>query len=313
MILCLCPNPSVDMYVWLKTLAAGQANSCRKEERFPGGKGVHVALALAELGEPVMLLGFWGGPTGQWIKEECEARGIACYGPELAGWSQTCFTIKAEEPFDDTELLGRGPSITAKDFESFVTTFNYLLSKATQVSLSGSWPPGAPANAYALLIARAAQAGKNTFLDCSGEQLRWALAQKPFAVHVNQQEGQHLFQAESPAQTAFLLAKQCTYAAVTAGADGLYLASGPELIHTRCPVEEVYSAVGSGDCLLAGLAFAFNQGLDSLAVASLAVACGAANCIRPELGLLYRKDVEILRPRVVVEKYAKNYALNATR
>ncbi|PSR56245.1 1-phosphofructokinase [Adhaeribacter arboris] len=311
MILCLCPNPSIDMYAWLNTLQAGQANSITKEERFPGGKGVHVALAVAELEEQVMLLGFWGGPTGQWVKENCESKGIECYGPELKDWTRTCLILKSDTYFDDTELLGSGPTISSADFESFRNTFIQILPKADCITMSGSWPKGAPVDAYAQLVSLANKAGKKIFLDCAGEQLNQALIQKPFSVHINRREGQKLFEEESPEQIAFLLAKQCTYAAVTAGADGLYLVAGDELIHAQCPVEDVYSAVGSGDCLLAGLAVAFNRELDIQAVAQLAVACGAANCIRPELGLLYQSDVEILKKQVLINKSAKTSVTNS--
>jgi tagatose 6-phosphate kinase len=82
MILCLCPNPSVDTYVWVGSFEPGQVNRVRKEQRFPGGKGVHVALAAAELGEEVCLLGFWGGPTGKWNRRSCGEKSVASFGPE---------------------------------------------------------------------------------------------------------------------------------------------------------------------------------------------------------------------------------------
>jgi tagatose 6-phosphate kinase len=303
MILCLCPNPAVDKYIWLNALAPGQVNIPHKEEQFPGGKGVHVALGIAELGEPVILLGFWGGPTGQWIKEKCESKGITCFGPQVAGWTRTCLSIKADGDHDDTELLGIGPAISQKDFESFRETFIALSTGADCITMSGSWPKGAPHDAYAQLIALARETGKKTILDCAGEQLRAALIQKPFAVHINRREGEDLFQAASPALLASLLAEACDYAAVTAGAEGLYLAGHSEFIHARCPIEKVYSAVGSGDCLVSGLAVAIKRNLPIAQAAQLGVACGSANCIRPDLGMFYRSDVEQLQNQVVLRKY----------
>lgn len=303
MILCLCPNPAVDMFIWLNEFTTGQVNIPQKEERFPGGKGVHVALAVAELGEPVMLLGFWGGPTGQWIKQECEARGVACYGPEVSGWTRTCISFKGQGHFDETELLGIGPDISETDFNKFRQTFIQLKASADLITMSGSWPKGAPTDAYAQLISLAHQAGKRTILDCTGEQLHQALKQKPFSVHVNHREGASLFPEESPEKIAALLAENCDYAAVTAGAAGLYLAGSGNNIQASCKLNKVYSAVGSGDCLVAGLAVAYKRGLPPEEVAQLAAACGSANCIRPDLGMLYRSDVEELQKQIVLEPF----------
>ena len=304
MILALCPNPSVDTYVWLPEIIPGEVHRSEKEQRFPGGKGVHVALAAAELGEEVNLLGFWGGPSGQWIRQQCAQQGIACEGTEVEGWTRTCLSVKSESAFDETEILEAGPLIQAGDFQQYKQAFQKLVHKADSITMSGSWPKGVPADGYAQLIEIAKQHKKKVFLDCTGEQLQQALAHKPFAIHLNQREGASLFHEEDPEKLATLLAKECEYAAVTAGADGLYLsAHGGALVHAQCAVDQVYSSVGSGDCLLAGLAVAFKNGMNLEEAARLAVACGAANCIREDLGMLYRQDVTMLEKQAILNTH----------
>ena len=71
MLLCLCPNPSIDTYWWMNDIKNGDVTRISKQEPYPGGKAVHVALNITELGEDVMLLGIWGGRKGAWIKNEC--------------------------------------------------------------------------------------------------------------------------------------------------------------------------------------------------------------------------------------------------
>jgi 1-phosphofructokinase family hexose kinase len=305
MILSVCPNPSVDTYVWVPSFEPGQANRIKKEQRYPGGKGVHVALAAAELGEEVALLGFWGGPSGQWIKEVCEKQGISCHGPETEGWSRACLTFKSDGEFDDTELLGCGPTISRKDFAEFLKTFEALVDKASCVTMSGSWPDGGPSNGYAQLIQIARTRDKRTFLDCAGDQLPHAMDEKPFAIHLNRAEGEEVFRVKDPETMANLLAKSCDFAAVTAGAEGLYLTGGDKFVHAHCAVDQVYSTIGSGDCLVAGLAVASKHRLSVEDTARLAVACGAANCIRPELGMLRRADVAILQNKTILRKFQK--------
>ena len=302
MIFCLCPNPSIDMFTWVNDFVPGQVNRTRKEQRFPGGKGVHVALAAAELGEEVKLLGFWGGLSGQWIKEQCEKAGISCYGPEIESWTRTCLSFKSDNEYDDTELLGCGPDISNKDFLNFLEDFDQLLPEANCVSMSGSWPGKAPLDAYAQLIRKASQLKKKVFLDCTGEQLLNALKAKPYSIHLNRTESAVFFNEENPELLAGLLNEYCEQAAITAGVEGLYLKNKNEHFHAKCPVEKVYSSIGSGDCLVAGLAVAYCRGLITPDAACLAVACGGANCLRPELGMLNRKDVEMLLQKVKIKQ-----------
>lgn len=302
MILCLCPNPSIDMYTWVHDIKPGEANRVLKEQRFPGGKGVHVALAAAELGEEVMLLGFWGGASGQWIKESCQRAGISCLGPEIEGWSRTCLSFKSENKYDDTELLGTGPEINEKNFESFLAAFDKLLPKADCVTMSGSWPKGAPTDAYAQLIRHARQAGKDIFLDCTGPQLSEAIAENPYSIHLNRTESADYFKVDDFQLLSTLLYECCELAIITAGEDGLYYKNKNYHLHAKCAIEKVNSSVGSGDCLVAGLAVAYSRGFSSIDTARLAVACGGANCLRPELGMLHRREVEMLLKKAVVKE-----------
>lgn len=305
MILCLCPNPSVDKFVWLKTFNRNESNRYTKEQHFPGGKGIHVANAIKELGENVCILGFWAGPTGRWLKDQCEKKGIKCYGPEIKGWSRICTTLRSPLILQDTELLGEGPKITKKHFTEFIHIFKELLPTVKCVTMSGSWPKGAPLSAYSHLIEIATNYGIKSFLDCSGLQLKKALLTKPYLVHINKSEGEALFNGKNTVEIATSLSKYCDYAAVTAGADGLYYASGSKIFHASCKVEKILSAVGSGDCLLAGLTVAYIRGMNMADSSRIGVACGSANCVREDLGMLYKSDVEIFLNKVCVTNISK--------
>jgi tagatose 6-phosphate kinase len=296
-ILAVCPNPAVDTFAWVDSLEAGGVHRVRRERRFPGGKGVHVALALSELGEEVVLLGFWGGATGAWIKARCEGAGIECVGPELAGWSRQCFTFKTPDE-GETEILGMGPEVTTTDLERFSKAFASRVRGSRAVTLSGSLPQGAPPGLCSELIELAREAGARTFVDCTGEALASALARSPFGLHLNLREGRALTGESDPAQMARRIPRDVEIAALTAGEDGLFLRTKGKLLHANVRVEKVLSAVGSGDCLLAGLAAGWARGHDDDSMARLAVACGAANCLREELGMLHRSDVEGLLPLV---------------
>jgi len=276
----------------------GKANRIKKEQIFPGGKGVHVALGIAELGEECALLGFWGGDSGKYVKEYCEKKGIRCYGPDVDEPGRTCFTFRSEGDLDGTELLGPGPAIDEKESYLFWMEFIKLLDNASAVSMSGSWPANTTMDYTGFIIATKKK-GIKTFVDCSGKNLKAAITAKPYCVHINQHEGFEIFQEQAPKKMGLALLKGCDLAAVTAGSDGLYLVNKDQsIIHANCKLENIISPVGSGDCLMSGLIVAENQNLSLAETAKLAVACGAANCIREDLGMFYKKDVETLRTHI---------------
>lgn len=294
MILCVCPNPAIDKFIHIDDFKIGKVNRMSKEFSYPGGKGVHVALGIRELGEEVSLLSFWGGTTGKWIKQECEARGIICYGPEVEDCSRTCLTIKSENNFNETEILGIGPMIGEMEYASFFKDYEKLIKKSNLVSMSGSWPKNSVDASYSSFIEKASQLAIKSFIDCSGDLLTDALEKYPFVVHINQHEGYDICRSRNPIDISHKLSKHCDIAAITYGDNGLYLYDGKEQVHALSKVKNVISAVGSGDSLMAGLIVAHIRNYNLVETAKLAAACGAANCIRQDLGMFYKKDVEYL-------------------
>jgi 1-phosphofructokinase family hexose kinase len=302
MILAVCPNPSVDTRVTLSQITPGGVHRAEYEEHFPGGKGVHVAMAVRELGCDVQLLGFWAGPTGDWVRGQCGQLNIPCHGPAVQGWTRTCLTLQTPHPYNETELLGVGPTLNKRDMAGFSGEFERLLPMARIVTLSGSWPRGAGDSSYADLVAMAKIHRKPVILDCTGPSLKAALKHRPDAVHLNAAEASALLDLNDPIQSAKALSEQCGLAVVTCGAKGAYFIANGAILHAVCRIESQFSAVGSGDCLVAGLAVAHVRQLALDQTAALACACGAANCLSPELGMLRRRDVERLMPQVEIRK-----------
>lgn len=302
MILCVCPNPSVDTLVCVDRITPGAIHRVLVQEQFPGGKGVHVALAAAKLGGAVTLAGVWGGPTGRWIRDQCTQQGVTCVGPEIDGWTRQCLTFQAPAPFDQTEFRGSGPPITEPDADALDDCVRASLKDTSVLTLSGSWPPCAAVNAYARMIQWAKDVNVPALLDATAPMLDQALQAHPFGVHLNRQEARAALGPDDPVQAVRALAGHCELAVVTAGDQGAYLGMAGEFWHTRCVIVPQYGAVGSGDCLLAGMAVAMTRGLSIQDLAAMACACGAANCLRPELGMLRRTDVEQLIPQVHVRR-----------
>lgn len=306
MILAVCPNPSVDKYLRVFSLEPGNVNKSTFEKSYPGGKGVHVGLALKELGLESHITGFWGGPTGAWVKDQCRTKGVDCSGPELNEWTRTCLTIQSEEQSHETEILEQGPEINENEVQCFQKIVSRQMTQSKIVCVSGSWPLGTDGDIYKIFQKCHGQK-LPVWIDASGERLKQAVKIQPHGIHVNRTEAESFFgRSDKPARYARDLLTFCKIAAVTDGANGLYLASGDKLLHANCPAENIISTVGCGDCLLAGMISAQYNAESLEMMARTGVACGAANCLRPDLGMLYKKDVDHLMRIAAVTDYPSN-------
>jgi len=302
MFLVVCANPAIDAFVELPHLSFGKSHRVVSEERYPGGKGVHVALALRELDQDVALLGFWAGPTGEWVRKECERFGVEVHGPRLRdGWTRICQTFKTKDTFDETEFLGESPSFEFDAGEELLATFRQLSRAAHTTVISGSLPQQSPPDFYQKLLQ--ITVSPTRVLDCVGEPLQLALAENISIVHLNQEEASIVTGTQDPLACCAFFAEQAEFVAITCGRDGLYLRQRHQgTVHANVSVPSVISAVGSGDCLTAGLAYGRAKKLPLDEIARWGVSCGAANCIRPELGMLHASDVKNLLAKTNVRR-----------
>lgn len=303
MVLSVCPNPSIDTYAWLEDFKLGKANRISKQEEFPGGKGVHVAMALQEAGAPTVLMAAWAGHPGEWIKAACKERGMATVGVDLKGMNRKCYTFLAEATaIRNTELMEPGPEMNGEDFDRFVGVFKDNLRQSALTVMSGSWPKGAPKTAYRELIAAANGSGKKVILDCSGEQLTHALEEKIFGIHLNEHEAKQYCGTSSVHEAFDKLHEKVELIALTKGKEGLFLSYQGTRLHANVTLEKVISTVGCGDCLTAGVALGVSRGYGVEEIARYGAAFGAANCLRPDLGMIYKADVERLLPQVNINE-----------
>jgi fructose-1-phosphate kinase PfkB-like protein len=73
-------------------------------------------------------------------------------------------------------------------------------------------------------------------------------------------------------------------------------------VHVRTRPLRPISTVGSGDAVLAGLAFTTSNGLPFEQSLAFAVACGAANCLATLPGRIMRDDVSRIEQGVAIER-----------
>lgn len=306
MILCVNPNPAIDKTVVVPRFRLDAIHRPASVLALPGGKGCNVARALVTLGESAMVTGWVGGHAGRFIEEGLAAEGIGAAFVHTEAESRTCLSILDSESGGVTEIYERGASITESQVAELLARYRVLLGQVTGVTLSGTLPPGCPPDLYRTLIEVAREQGLPAYLDSSGEALREGLLGRPALVKPNAAEFAEVTGAPSTGPGDMIRAMQEiaaryeTTVVVSRGAAGALATDGRTAWEVRAPRVEARSAVGSGDCLLAGLAFGLSRGLPLPDAVRCGVAAGSANTLQTGAGRFVRTDFERLLAETVV-------------
>ncbi len=293
MIVCVSANPAIDKLFAVERLGPGAIHRPASFVRVPGGKGLNVARAAATLGADVRAVAWLGGHHGRWIAEELEALGVALTPVWHRGETRSCLSVADEATQSLTEFYEDASPVTVAEWQEFVERFGEAVEGASWVTVSGSLPPGTPAEGYAQLVH-----GANVALDTT--QLG---AARPALLKVNAAEAADLTGREPVAAAEGLHERIGGNAVVvTLGEDGALLVdpAGQEW-HGRVDSWGPYP-VGSGDAFLAGLVVALDRGASWPDALKAALGAGAANAEVPGAGRLERERAELLADRALVRE-----------
>src|SRR5215468_9856367 len=129
MILCVNLNAAIDKTVVVNSFRLNAIHRPRRVLAVPGGKGANVARGLKCLGEAAVVAGWVGGFSGQFIEAGLRREGIETALVHLQG-----------EPVPEEKIA------------EFKRLFRSVVAQHAAVTLSGSLPPGVPADFYSELM-----------------------------------------------------------------------------------------------------------------------------------------------------------------
>ena len=199
--------------------------------------------------------------------------------------SRTCTSILDSEKQTLTEIYELGELIPPVKVDELLAHIRAIIGNYQAVTLSGSLPPGVPTDFYARVIEVAKEANVLAFFDSSGEALRKGAEATPFFIKPNETEARSLLgiEANRPidfAQAAVeISATYRTNVLLSMGANGAIATNGQKVFIVKSPAVEAKSAVGSGDCMLAGLTYGITQGFSFAQAVTYGVAAGTANTL----------------------------------
>ncbi|MEW9550874.1 1-phosphofructokinase [Nonomuraea sp. NPDC050783] len=282
MILTLTLNPSLDRTIEIASLDRGAVIRAAAARLDPGGKGVNVSRALLANGVASRAVVPFGGDEGRQLVRLLAAEGLDMVTVPVAGRTRSNVTL-AEPDGTITKINEPGTALSPAELDTIADAV-LAAAQPDWVVASGSLPPEVPADVYARLCHRFAEAGIRVAVDTSGPALSCALGAAPALVKPNLEElgqatGRPLARlGDVVAAAGALRAAGARTVLASLGADGAVLVEECGVWHGRAPVAGPRSAVGAGDAMLAGFLAAGGRGPEALAGA---LAWGAAAVLLP--------------------------------
>jgi len=296
-------NPSLDRTITVSGLRVDESNRWTSLRHYAGGKGIDVSRAVHEMGGQAMAYGFIGGHSGRDIEILLDEEGVPFSFTPIEHETRTNFIISDTKAARQTIINAPGPHISKKELERFLKKLREI-PPADFIVASGSVPPGVPVDIYSTIILGARENNVRTILDTAGQPLAEGIKARPYLIKPNVREAEELLGRELSDEEAIIEAALSLVDAgieivvISWGKEGIIAATKKEVVKAVPPRLKVKSAVGAGDCTVAGLALKLAKGEPLKEACRLGAAMGAATVLTPGTELCHRADVAELLPQI---------------
>lgn len=298
-------NPAVDVTYEVDRLIRDQKVHARHVRHDPGGNGINVGRALKLLGVEAHNFCVVAGEIGELLERLLAAELDHIHPERVAGETRiNCTLLELDDPVQ-YEVSGIGPALDAGVLERIEQALQSTCCNGLGV-MTGSIPPGVPADVYGRMAASLRERGGRPVVDTYGELLVNAIAAKPFLIKPNRYELESYCErklADTGAVAAEARRLQrggVEYVCVSMGADGAVLCGPENTWLATAPAVKVRSTVGAGDSMVAGLVAALARNDAPAAALRLAVACGTGTTMHPGTELFTAAEVQSLAERIEV-------------
>lgn len=284
MVLTVTLNPCVDRSVHLERVQPGRFNQAQAAGEVAGGKGINAARMLAKLGTAVAALTLLGGKSGELVADLVRRQdGFPLHAVWTRERTRTITTVFEQSRGRATAYVEPNSGIAPAEAAELMARYEQLLGGVRLVAMCGSSPQPILDDCYRQMIALARARGVATILDSYGEALARGLQAEPDLAKPNLAEAERWAGRSLPEEAdrwqamAELQRAGAGAVCLSLGRAGVMLAVAQGRWRLRPPRVRTVNPVGSGDCLVAGLAHGMVQGWPLLEGARLGTAAGAAN------------------------------------
>ncbi len=301
-------NPCIDRTVGVKNLTPGAYNFADSVRYDVSGKGINVSVVLRNLGISTEALFFDYARGGETVKEFLEKEGIPYRAIPVEGELRMNIKLTDSAQGRMTEINERGNPVDKKAVDALLDALYDLLPQTSLLIVTGSVPPGVPADIYGIMIRMAKEASVDTVLDADGLLLRKGIAAHPWLVKPNRFELETYCEekvrslAHAVELAERLLGDGAENVCLSLGEKGAVLINGEETWFSPGIEIPVQGWQGAGDSLVAGLCAARQEGLPAGEQLRWGVAAAHASLLLSGTQLCRLREFQDLLGKIPVEK-----------
>ena len=299
-------NPCLDRTAWISGFQYGEYNAVTKTNVDVSGKGVNVSVALSQLGVPTQCVYFNYKNDERIFPRFLEEKGIPGTALSVEGSLRLNVKLFDEVTRVMTECNEKGFPVTEEDVQRAFDAIVEKIDESTAVVLTGSVPPGVPADFYYKLILEIKRRGKIAILDADKDLFREGIKACPDYIKPNRSGLQRLTGrelntlGEIVGAAKELVAGGIGHVCVSMGADGAILCDKTGVVYSMGAAIEVRGVQGAGDSLVAGMCMAIQQKLDLANTLRYAVAVANGSLILEGTKMCTRENFDFMLPRIDV-------------
>ncbi|GAB2026112.1 1-phosphofructokinase [Lactovum odontotermitis] len=280
-------SPALDYFMTYDRLEPGAVNRTRTTRLAPGGKGIMESRMLSTMGVENTALGFIGGFSGKFIRDELTRAGIkTAFTMTL---TETRINVKVKTDSSETSLDAVSPNLTEDDIENFIQNFNHL-KPGDIVVFAGTAPESLGEDFYARLISIVRQKGAEFAIDIDGQKLLETLRQNPIVIKPNKEELEAVFSVKFASKEDIvpygkkMQEMGAQNVMVSMAGEGALLFTAEDSVYFAPPVKGIIkNSVGAGDATVAGFIAEWDKSKNPLAAFKQGVACGTAKVFSEDM------------------------------
>lgn len=311
-ILSVTLNPTVDFATAADHVVPDIKLRCARNNIDPGGGGINVSRAVQILGGHSTAFVAVGGQVGDKLIHLLAEAGIGLAPFPAPDETRQSFSVTDRGSGAQYRFVMPGPTWRPRDVDMALSRIARAAPSGGIVVLSGSQPPGVPADFPARLAARVARTGARLVVDTSGAALKEIAThpRKPaFILRMDGEEAEELAGRvlDSRADSADFAQSLITHGAadiviVARGGDGNVLVTPKARWHATAPKVPIVSKVGAGDSFVGALVLALAQDKPAPEALIQGAAAAASAVMTDATRLCVRADVKRLSREVVLSR-----------
>ncbi|MCU9614409.1 1-phosphofructokinase [Caldibacillus lycopersici] len=300
-------NPAIDLFVNIDTLKPNVVNRTNAEDYIPNGKAINISFILKRMGVNNTALGFIGGFTGSFIKNELEYQGITTNFIEVDGITRVNTFVRDRE--NEYKIVNKGPVIPQNKTVEMLEKICEIPA-GSLLFVSGSLPRGVSENIFEEIAKISKKNNVKLVLDISSKKLLDCLHYQPYLIKPNEEELADLFEKDSLTEkdimelSEVLLTKGAQNVLVSLGDKGSLFLSEEKVLRVSAPQGNAVNTACAGDALLGSFVGKLVQGSSLEEALIFASATGASTAFTS--GLSDLTDVNELIKEIKIKQLNLN-------